>query len=47
MAGQERALLIGRLPEPHLVAGAVDVLFLEGLGRQTDELSGSFEISFG
>ena len=44
---QERALFIGRLAEPHLVARAVDVLFLEYLWRDADKLRGSFEVSFG
>jgi len=44
---QERALFVRRLAEPHLVARAVDILFLEGLGRHPDKLRGSFEVRFG
>ena len=47
MSGQERALLIRRLAEPHLVARAVDVLFLESLRRHPNEVRGAFEVRFG
>ena len=47
MSGPERALFIRGLAEPHLVAGAVDVLLLEGLRRHFDELGRTLEIGFG
>ena len=47
MSFQERALFVGRLAEPHLVARTVDVLLLEGFRRHPDELGGPLEISFG
>src|SRR6185295_6577714 len=47
VSGQERALFVRRLAEPHLVASAVDVLLLKGLRRHADELGGPFEVGFG
>ena len=47
MSGKERALFVRRLAEAHLVARAVDVLFLKGLRRHSDELGGPFEVCFG
>lgn len=47
MSGQERTLFVRRLAEPHLVARAVDVLFLKGLRSHPNELGGPFEVGFG
>jgi hypothetical protein len=47
MSGQEGTLFVRRLAKPHLVARAVDVLFLKGLGRHPDELRGSPQVFLG
>ena len=46
MSSQERALFLRRFAEPHLVARAVYIFFLECLRRQADKLCGSFEVGF-
>ena len=46
MLQQERALFIARLAEPHLMARAIDVFFLEGARRHTREFRGSLEVVF-
>jgi hypothetical protein len=43
---QERALLVRRLAEAHLVGGPVDILFFERLRGHFDEAGGTLQVVF-